>query len=470
MPAQKLQQGLTGRLLPTAADFAAAGSRRDDFPNVNNYTAAEDASAPDSMLDVVSKALGRISRMSVALGTGGAAAAVAVAAAPAPGSPGRAEGSDAGDAASSMRKLVKGSHGLEKTSSYGPGSVQSGGVSEEELADARSWLLSGLKRYFHGKRMEGLLSARGLRILDAGCEVGLEDPSKPLRLWGNLSRDATRSMLLRVLTMCLFVCRRASVRMYAQGSLGRWLAYLPRVAAQMLQRPLNQVLLSSVEVAMEYLMGLTTSPYVEWLQDNDVWAVLIWEIQAETSAVAQFLIDREVEAPERYSAVQSYRVAMAVLRQQRLFVESLFESGMLDTAEQSQLAHPIEAAERRLELLGPVWKAPSLGEVLRQLPFMRGQSQQVVDFFIKYGHLAMLSKGSRLSQDRQLYIVQSGIVKVSYTPDLGAHQEYFLGAGGVFNLYTAPTAEELPGATDAVAQVGGVPGRHAGTSCARTEL
>jgi hypothetical protein len=45
------------------------------------------------------------------------------------------------------------------------------------------------------------------------------------------------------------------------------------------------------------------------------------EIQAETSAVAQFLIDREIEAPERYSAVQSYRVAMAVLRQQRLFVE-----------------------------------------------------------------------------------------------------------------------------------------------------
>jgi hypothetical protein len=64
-------------------------------------------------------------------------------------------------------------------------------------------------------------------------------------------------------------------------------------------------------------------------------------------------------------------------------LQSLFESGMLDSAEQSQLAHPIEAAERRLELLGPVWKAPSLGEVLRQLPFMRGQSQQVIDFFIK---------------------------------------------------------------------------------------
>jgi hypothetical protein len=44
-------------------------------------------------------------------------------------------------------------------------------------------------------------------------------------------------------------------------------------------------------------------------------------------------------------------------------------------------------------------------------------------------------------------------LQVSYTPDLGAHQEYFLGAGGVFNLYTSLTGEELPGATDAVAQV-----------------
>jgi L-serine deaminase len=28
----------------------------------------------------------------------------------------------------------------------------------------------------------------------------------------------------------------------------------------------TQVLLANVEVAMEYLMGLTTSPYVEWLE------------------------------------------------------------------------------------------------------------------------------------------------------------------------------------------------------------
>ena len=56
---------------------------------------------------------------------------------------------------------------------------------------------------------------------------------------------------------------------------------------------------------------------------------------------------------------------------------------MLDSTEQGSLSHPIEAAERRLELLGPVWKAPTLREVLRQLPFMSGQPQQVVDFCVK---------------------------------------------------------------------------------------
>lgn len=44
-------------------------------------------------------------------------------------------------------------------------------------------------------------------------------------------------------------------------------------------------------------------------------------------------------------------------------------------------------------------------------------------------------------------------LQVTYQPDLGAVQEYFLGAGGVFNLYTALTGEDMPGTTSAVAQV-----------------
>lgn len=38
--------------------------------------------------------------------------------------------------------------------------VASGGMSEGALSEMRSRLIAGLKRYFHGKRMEGLLSVQ----------------------------------------------------------------------------------------------------------------------------------------------------------------------------------------------------------------------------------------------------------------------------------------------------------------------
>jgi hypothetical protein len=47
---------------------------------------------------------------------------------------------------------------------------------------------AGLKRYFHGKRMQGLLSARGLRILDFGCDTLLDDPYNPVALWDVIER------------------------------------------------------------------------------------------------------------------------------------------------------------------------------------------------------------------------------------------------------------------------------------------
>ena len=46
----------------------------------------------------------------------------------------------------------------------------------------------GLKRCFHAKRMQGLLSARGLRILDYGCDTILDDPYQPMALWDVIER------------------------------------------------------------------------------------------------------------------------------------------------------------------------------------------------------------------------------------------------------------------------------------------
>jgi hypothetical protein len=56
---------------------------------------------------------------------------------------------------------------------------------------------------------------------------------------------------------------------------------------------------------------------------------------------------------------------------------------MLDSQEAAALTAPVATAERRLELLGPVWRAPSLRQVLRGLPFMREQPDHVQQAFAR---------------------------------------------------------------------------------------
>ncbi|GFH19949.1 Na_H_Exchanger domain-containing protein, partial [Haematococcus lacustris] len=53
----------------------------------------------------------------------------------------------------------------------------------ETLAEYRVRLLSGLKRHFHAKHTEGLLSDRGLRLLDWCCDSALDEADTPLDLW-----------------------------------------------------------------------------------------------------------------------------------------------------------------------------------------------------------------------------------------------------------------------------------------------
>lgn len=62
----------------------------------------------------------------------------------------------------------------------------------------------------------------------------------------------------------------------------------------------------------------------------------------ESGKVWQFIMEREIESPERFQAIQSYRAAMAVLRQQVHYVEHLRDSGMIDEAEQEMLLKSVE--------------------------------------------------------------------------------------------------------------------------------
>lgn len=50
---------------------------------------------------------------------------------------------------------------------------------------------------------------------------------------------------------------------------------------------------------------------VHWLRENEGSTALMQEIEAEGKRVWKFVIDREIEAPERFRAIQSYRLADA---------------------------------------------------------------------------------------------------------------------------------------------------------------
>lgn len=228
------------------------------------------------------------------------------------------------------------------------------------------------------------------------------------------------------------------------------------------------------------------NPQVHWLWEHEASQVLMEEVEAETAKVWKFIIDREIEAPERFRSIQSYRcdsapcrtsaivlsmtllslaaavpepmciqkchtklcfmhgscpqrscwcgrAAMAVLRQQLVFVERLAHSGMVTEQvhgvvmqgtlvivlnwntsallcaahfqqarwrrpqqaepagsfisrisalcdggllgcimqEGSLMAEPVDTAIRVLAHRGPTWRAPLVIDVLRSLPIMR---------------------------------------------------------------------------------------------------
>jgi hypothetical protein len=92
--------------------------------------------------------------------------------------------------------------------------------------------------------------------------------------------------------------------------------------------------------------------WVYYGEDGAGPAEVLDEVQAQLLGAYAFIQDREAEAPAQYRAVQSYRAAMAVLRQQRTFIGSLYERGQVDEEEREQLDAAVDAAMRHLDMTG----------------------------------------------------------------------------------------------------------------------
>eukprot|EP00891_Asterochloris_glomerata_P005137 jgi/Astpho2/5137/Aster-06348 len=368
------------------------------------------------------------------------------------------------------------------------------GLTEEEvLIETRIRLISGLKRYFHDKRAEGLLSARGIQLLDRACDASMDNDKEPLHMLEMMYTDLCGGWAIRTLAQMLFLLRRYRIApkrdIFSKGlySLVRWPSFL---LASLLGQVLGGTMLLSIEVAVEYWLALTWCPQAQWLNDAAQKGQLQDEVQHESKKAFKFIIDREVEAPARFQSIQAYRAAMALLRQEARFVDHLFASGMVDEAEHEQLLKPIEKRERRMQRQGALWRVPLISEVccectapnlfsacsqlvgrlvLRNLPFLKHVPEEVFRAVLRQGTLVKYSRDETIWSPPQrvrqvhspssslqhlsagqsgsdgLYVIMAGLVKSSFVSPDGRTQEFFLGSGGLFGLLHALVDEVVPG-------------------------
>ncbi|KAL0035986.1 hypothetical protein WJX77_010179 [Trebouxia sp. C0004] len=343
---------------------------------------------------------------------------------------------------------------------HGPSSHHGSEADDLAVADMRVRLLAGLKRYLHGKRLNGLLSSEGLRVLDNACETAAEHaaehPEDPLDVWRLVERDCRGSWGVKLLARAVYQLHRLHQRLRrAVGPHPRLLWPLSRCIALGSQQ-LSKRLLLACEVAMELMLSLTYAHQVQWLQRHRPSHQLLTEVHEQSQKAWAFIIAREVEAPQRFQAIQSHRAAQAILHQQTQYVTHLLETAVVAEDDGRHLLRPIQQRERQLVDMGPTWRTPSVAGVLRNLPFMRHSPPQVLEVLLQHGRLKMGHKQQPLRSKGEAggaFVVISGIVRVACESGDGvAFEDAFLGAGATCGLFTALTGVKLPGQATAVAE------------------
>lgn len=141
------------------------------------------------------------------------------------------------------------------------------------FAERRTRLLAGLKRYFVGKRLNGLLSVEGLRILQYACDKAADDPETPLSVWTELQKEIGGRWGTRLASRMLFSMTRGFRNM--PKLLQRMLGWPYKKLAGLIRRFLGRKMLVACEVAVEFYLGVTNSHQVNWLKGhaNECWVL-----------------------------------------------------------------------------------------------------------------------------------------------------------------------------------------------------
>ncbi|KAL6751703.1 hypothetical protein V8C86DRAFT_3141915 [Haematococcus lacustris] len=350
---------------------------------------------------------------------------------------------------------------LSADSATVPGLVPAGGADRASatahhmmLVEYRLRLLTGLQGYFRERYAESILSPQAYQTLSFICSQAHHHPQQPLDLWGLARAEVSSSRLLQAEAHCYYQlkkwvgsCRRST----------NWVAH--QVLARMLLLPvallsahLSRVTLAGLETAVELWMSLSSSLQTQWLEFSGPYgALVLQEVERNAEGAWAYIVDRRIEAPEKFQAIQTYRATVQVLSQQLAFVHEMSHGGMIEEGEEERMKDVIQRRLQAVSRSGPQWRRQSVAQILSAVPFLRGASPQLLAWVRKHSRMQVYATGECLWEfwggDARLpgmFIVLSGVVRCMLFME-DSLQPVYLGCGGVGGLASMVLGESVAG-------------------------
>ncbi|KAG2448639.1 hypothetical protein HYH02_006526 [Chlamydomonas schloesseri] len=334
------------------------------------------------------------------------------------------------------------------------------------LVEYRMRLLAGLKQYYRQKHAEGSLSPSAYKVLSYVADQSYHHPELPLALWSMVRQEVGAGLLLQAEASVYFKLKHwtASAKTSSNGFVRTVVPRLLVPFVWVLSGHISATTLRGLETAVELWASLTQSLQTEWLQYSGLYGeLLLEEVQHEADGAWAYIIERRIEAPNKFGAVQTHRAIIELLTQQQTFVRDMNAGGMIDESECRKI---VEVVERRLQLLarrGPRWRQPTVTEVLANTAFLRGVPQRVIEWIRKNSDMRVYQQGAAIwdmgrkmtgAAPDGLIVVIRGVVRMMADHD-GVLVPYYLGAGGVGGLTSCVLESHVPGMSSAAAYAEG---------------
>ncbi|KAG1668999.1 hypothetical protein FOA52_000592 [Chlamydomonas sp. UWO 241] len=314
-------------------------------------------------------------------------------------------------------------------------------------------LLTGLKQYYKQKYEQGVLQATPYKVLTFICDEALEAPELPMRLWERCAHEINGGVLSRAELRAYYrikSCRQGAKAYYNLCVRGICSGALAGPEA-VLSWHLNQRTLVALEASVELWISLTDSLQTQWLEYSGAAGEIVLKEVSETADGAwQFIVERRIEVPETFQAIQTYRATVTLLSQAITFVKEMTDGGMIDEKTSHTMLHTVEQRMHAVSKRGAQWRRQTVTEILANTPFLRGLSPRLIQWVRTNSAIRVWTQGETIWSVRDedasassskadspgvpgVFVVLSGVVKV--TLRLGeALVPLYLGSGGVAGL------------------------------------